>query len=69
VFRFGSTEAGSTFLCKLDRRGFKKCKSPFRTPKLKYGRHRFLVRAIDPAGYVDVTPASRKWQIRRPRHR
>ncbi|HEU5254319.1 MAG TPA: CSLREA domain-containing protein [Solirubrobacterales bacterium] len=62
-FRFSSTEAGSTFQCKLDRKPFKKCASPKKYKKLKPGKHVFKVRAIDKAGNVDPTPAKRKFTV------
>lgn len=62
-FKFTSTEAGSTFQCKLDRKPFKKCSSPKTYKKLKPGKHVFKVRAIDKAGNVDPTPAKRKFTV------
>jgi CSLREA domain-containing protein len=62
-FKFTSTEPGSTFQCKLDRKPFKKCSSPKTYKKLKPGKHVFKVRAIDRAGNVDRTPAKRKFTV------
>jgi CSLREA domain-containing protein len=62
-FKFSSSEAGSTFECKLDRKPFKKCRSPKTYKKLKPGKHLFKVRAIDKAGNVDPTPAKRKFTV------
>jgi CSLREA domain-containing protein len=62
-FKFSSSEAGSTFQCKLDRKPFKKCASPKKYKKLKPGKHVFKVRAIDKAGNVDPTPAKRKFTV------
>ncbi|HEU5105936.1 MAG TPA: right-handed parallel beta-helix repeat-containing protein [Solirubrobacterales bacterium] len=64
-FKFSSSEAGSTFECKLDRKPFKKCASPKKYKKLKPGKHVFKVRAIDKAGNVDPTPAKRKFTVLR----
>jgi hypothetical protein len=61
-FRFVSSEPGSTFQCKLDARKFKPCLSPKKYKRLKPGRHVFEVRAIDPAGNRDKTPAT--WRFR-----
>jgi len=61
--RFASTEAGSTFECSLDRKGFKPCSSPLRVAKLRPAKHRLAVRAIDAAGNVDQTPAKVRWRI------
>jgi CSLREA domain-containing protein len=64
-FKFTSTEAGSTFQCKMDRKPFKACASPKKFKKLKPGKHVFQVRAIDRAGNVDKTPAKRKFTVLR----
>jgi CSLREA domain-containing protein len=61
-FKFESSEGGSTFECKLDRKPFKPCESPFKK-KVKPKKHKFLVRAIDPAGNVDRTPAKAKFKV------
>jgi hypothetical protein len=55
-FEFTSSENASKFECKLDRKPFRSCSSPFRK-KVKVGRHKFQVRAIDAAGNVDGSPA------------
>ena len=62
TFRFTSTEAGSTFLCKLDRGRFRRCRSPFTTRRLRLGRHVFRVKARAPGGAADRSPAS--WRFR-----
>ncbi len=62
TFRFTSTEAGSIFLCKLDRGRFRRCRSPFTTSRLRLGRHVFRVRASAPGGAADRSPAS--WRFR-----
>jgi hypothetical protein len=62
-FKFSSTEAGSSFQCKLDRKPFKTCVSPKKYKKLKPGKHVFKVRAIDKAGNVDPTPAKRSFKV------
>jgi len=62
-FRFRSSESGSTFLCKLDRKKAKRCRSPKRYRKLKPGRHTFRVWAIDAAGNKDPTPARRRFRV------
>jgi hypothetical protein len=65
-FRFGSTESGSTFLCKLDRKPYRRCTSP-RTFTVRPGRHRLQVRAIDAAGTPDPTAARYRWRVLPPR--
>lgn len=64
TLRFGSNEAGSSFQCKLDHRGWQSCRSPKTYRNLKVGRHTFKVRAKDSAGNVDPTPASRTWRVK-----
>jgi hypothetical protein len=62
-FKFESSEAGSTFECKLDKKPFKPCESPFKK-KVKAGKkHKFKVRAIDADGNADPTPAKAKWKV------
>lgn len=63
-FRFEADEAGATFECKLDRRRFRPCSSPYEK-RVKRKRHTFRVRAIDAAGNVDSTPAKYRWRVER----
>ena len=60
-FKFTSSEQNSTFECKLDRKPFKKCTSPYRK-KVKVGKHKFKVRATDAAGNTDNSPAKAKFK-------
>jgi CSLREA domain-containing protein len=62
-FKFVSSEAGSTFQCRLDKKRFNPCRSPKRYRRLKPGKHVFEVRAIDPAGNRDKTPATRRFRV------
>ena len=62
-FKFSSSEAGSSFECKLDKKPFKPCKSPKKYKKLKPGKHVFKVRAVDKAGNADPTPAKKKFKV------
>ncbi len=56
IFRLGSTEARSSFACKLDSRPFNRCGPMVKYKALKPGRHVFEARAIDAAGNVDPRP-------------
>jgi hypothetical protein len=60
-FSFTSDESGSSFRCKLDTES--ECTSPKSYTDLSEGPHTFYVRAIDPAGNLDSTPASRTWTV------
>lgn len=62
-FAFRSSEPGSTFTCKLDKRKAKPCRSPKTCTGLKPGRHRFKVWAIDKAGNKDQTPAKKRFRV------
>jgi len=64
TFEFTSTEPGSTFECSLDGLPFAACSSPD-TLKVKKGRHTFQVRAKDPAGNVDSSPAADDWKVKK----
>ncbi|MDQ2630602.1 MAG: hypothetical protein M3Y75_06465 [Actinomycetota bacterium] len=68
-FRFASTEAQSSFQCKVDKRRWRGCASPFRR-KVSAGfgagrKHVFRVRAIDRFGNVDPTPARFGWRVKK----
>lgn len=63
---FSSDEAGSSYECSLDQRAFAPCSSPLKR-RVKRGRHRFAVRAIDPAGNVDQTPATIRFRVKKRR--
>lgn len=55
---FRSPDPSATFECSLDGAPFRSCTSPADLV-VSRGRHKFEVRAIDPAGNVDATPALR----------
>jgi subtilisin-like proprotein convertase family protein len=63
VFEFSSTEANSSFECRLDGGGFAACSSPMSYTGLSDGPHAFEVKATDPAGNTDGSPATRSWTI------
>ena len=62
TFEFSSSEAGSSFECRLDARPFKSCTSPKTYRRLDRGEHRFRVRATN-AGITDPTPARARWRV------
>ncbi len=64
-FAFKSSEAGSSFRCKLDRRKVGRCASPKLYKHLKPGRHAFRVWAVDAAGNKDPSAAKRRFLVPR----
>lgn len=65
TFRLTSSEPGSSFLCKLDKKAFAPCRSPKTYKHLKLGKHKFQVKARDAAGNLDRTPAVKRFKIKR----
>jgi hypothetical protein len=69
TFRFASTEAQSSFQCRVDKRRWRECASPY-ARKVSAGKgagrkHVFQVRAIDRFGNVDPTPARFGWRVKK----
>ncbi len=62
-FRFASTEAQSSFQCKVDKKKWAGCRNPAKRIVVP-GKHVFKVRAIDRFGNVDPTPARFGWQVK-----
>jgi hypothetical protein len=63
TFKFKSSELNSKFLCSLDGAQFKACASPKTYQDLARKQHTFKVKAKDPAGNIDKTPAEAIWKI------
>ena len=69
-FTFRSSEAGSTFRCRLKGKRARKalkhyapCTSPKKYKRLKPGEYRFFVFATDAAGNADKTPVKHAFEI------
>jgi hypothetical protein len=63
-FTYSSSEAGSSFECRLDGGPFSACQAVgISYTDLGAGPHTFEVRAIDPSSNVDPTPASFSFEI------
>ena len=63
TYAFSSSEANSTFECRVDAAAFAPCTSPHALGTLPDGEHTFSVRATDAAGNVDLTPATRSFTV------
>jgi large repetitive protein len=63
TFTFSSPDPSAGFECQLDGVAYAPCSSPKTYNALPDGSHAFNVRARDPAGNVDPTPATRTWTI------
>lgn len=61
-FTFSSSESGSSFVCKVDRKAAAPCTSPLKVKRLKPGKHRLNVVATDAAGNADATAATYRWK-------
>ena len=63
-FEFASSEAGSTFFCRLQVTDlFRAWTSPIGYPRLADGGYRFEVIAVESAGNADPTPAAREFTV------
>jgi hypothetical protein len=62
TFRFSANEDGATFECRIDSEPATPCTSPY-VRDLNDGSHTFSVRAINPGGQADDTPAEVVWTI------
>jgi hypothetical protein len=58
TFAFTSSDAVATFDCRLDSGPWASCASPWTTAALSDGDHTVWVRAVDPAGGADASPAT-----------
>ncbi len=59
-----ASQPGATFECRLDSGSYAPCDSPTTTSYLDDGSHTFSVRAVNQAGEVDPSPASRSFTVK-----
>ena len=62
-FRFAADEPGVRFECRMDRRSYRTCASPFTSKRLAPGGHVFRVRARDNSGLADPSPAVYEFSV------
>jgi plastocyanin len=60
--KFSAGGGAASYLCSVDSKAFKACKSPFTTPKLKPGNHKIRVKAVVD-GLADPSPASCSFKV------
>jgi len=63
VFRFGSDQAGVSFLCKVDKAAFRACGSKL-IHRFGVGSHVVKVKAVNSAGLADSTPAVFRFRVK-----
>lgn len=65
VFRFtdATGQAGTRFVCRVDRRAWKRCSSPKRLKGLKRGKHLFEVKGINAVGEAEPKPTRRAFKL------
>jgi hypothetical protein len=65
VFNFEASPGPALFSCSLDGEDFEGCDSPYKPGRLKPGKHKIQVVAIEDGGdgSVDGTPAKYSWKI------
>lgn len=66
IFRFADTSGdpmGASFTCKLDRRKWKPCSSPFKLKHLSYRRHTLRVIATDSIGNAETRVTKRSFKV------
>lgn len=65
VFRFvdATGQPGTSFICGVDRRHWRRCASPVRLKGLGRGRHVFRVKAVNAAGVWETKPVTRAFKL------
>jgi hypothetical protein len=61
--RFSANEPGSRFQCKLDKRKWRSCRSPYKTPRLALGGHVFKLKATGPTGLTSPSATTRTFRV------
>ncbi len=64
TLKFTSSEPDSSFRCKVDKKPYKDCSSTLKLKGLDTGKHKVLVKAVDPAANEDPTASVARWKVR-----
>jgi len=65
VFRFTDStgQTGTTFRCKVDRKPWRRCRSPLRLKRLGPGKHVLEIQGTNAAGEVEPRPVRRAFKV------
>ena len=65
VFRFidATEQPNTSFFCRIDRKAWKSCSSPYRLTRLTLGKHVFAVKGRSFAGQPEQAPVSRRFKV------
>ncbi|HXQ88243.1 MAG TPA: hypothetical protein VN733_01270, partial [Solirubrobacterales bacterium] len=65
VFRFTDStgQSGTTFQCKVDRKGWRRCSSPLRLKRLGRGKHVLEIKGVNAVGQVEPKPVRRGFKV------
>jgi Tol biopolymer transport system component len=65
TFRFldVTEQPGTHFYCRVDKRRWVQCTSPFKLQKLKLGRHVFSLKAVNAVGTAGASPVKRAFKV------
>lgn len=65
TFRFADAtgQPGTSFFCRVDKKRWTGCTSPFRIRKVKLGSHVFSVKAVNAVGVPSASTVKRKFKV------
>jgi hypothetical protein len=68
TFRFADAaeQPGTRFICRVDKHRWAGCDSPTKVARLGFGRHMFLVKAVNAVGVAGPAPVKRAFKVVRP---
>ena len=65
VFRFfdATGQPGTSFLCRVDKRGWKPCASPIKLPRLGRGRHVLRIKGMNALGVWEPKAGKHRFKV------